>query len=135
MVTLFYNNQTNYHISIMTFFTVHEYVPFLKGTARRTAHRLQITAKKAQDPIYVFLPDLLRSIKYAARWQNKNVSLMYFRLPLRHTPFCLPLHSLSRTCQGYFHNTTDRRGVIFCPLQPSELKNYWSDLQNSKDVR
>ena len=41
---------------------------------------------------------------------------------------------LTRAFQGHFHNTTDRGGRgIFCP--PSELRNYWSDLQNSNSVR
>ena len=70
----------------MTIFVVHEYEPFLKGTAVRKAHRLHIAAKKPQDAIYAFLPDLPRSIKSAARWQ-KNVSLLYFRSPVRHTLF------------------------------------------------
>ena len=34
----------------------------------------------------------------------------------------------------YFHNTTMEGEAMFCPT-PSELRNYWSNLQNSNAVR
>ena len=40
--------------------------------------------------------------------------------------------TLTRTWRGCFHNTTDGGRDYFCPPPPSsELRNYWSDLQNS----
>ena len=40
---------------------------------------------------------------------------------------------LTRARKGYFYNTTDR-GLFFATA-PSELREYWSDLQNSNGVR
>ena len=34
----------------------------------------------------------------------------------------------------YFHNRTDRGGVFLPSSPPSEIRNYWSDLQNSNGI-